>query len=54
MVAAVALILGALALNRWGPPDRGGAVRDRRARDVGRTAERFYDRHRGRGGRSNV
>lgn len=44
--AVVVLILLALALNRWAPPDRGGAIRDRRAREAGLTAERFYERHR--------
>ncbi len=39
------LFLVALALNRWGSPDHGGAVRDARAREMGRSAERFHDRH---------
>lgn len=40
------LFLVAFALNRWGPPDRGAAIRDARARELGKTAERFQHRHR--------
>ncbi|MGI8755220.1 MAG: hypothetical protein ACR2MB_05045 [Acidimicrobiales bacterium] len=46
LAVAVVVILVALALSRWGPPDRGGAIRDRRALEVGLTAERFLERHR--------